>query len=337
MLKDATKLKAGVVQGDAGVEQVGTARPAPPPPEVAAKVGLPEDDRWVAPRRDKTGRGDARARLRRSVVSAGLTAAMNQALKAGGSEFSHSRQYAIGDEGRHIDWKATSRTDKLHSKVFTDDPEPAVMMIVSTKNWGKATIHERERRRHLEQVASLLGFSAEHHRTPFGVMVYGEETELFAVADGTPASTDSLLDRLAAVESPGVKDQREQRASLVPEELRALRGRPAVIFYCCDRPDDPIPPEVLALAGKNDLVRLTVTPDRISTAQPAMLRVMGSALGSGNADVAIRKKTSGIYDELIAQRLLDRQPAEVDATTTLTLSVAEPFDRQLVDFFRRPK
>lgn len=333
-VKDATSGGQRIQPGGAG----GTSFEQGVPPIAEEKpIGFTESDKWVAPRRDRRERGDARAQMRRAVISCGLAQVMNQAMKAGGTEFSHSRQYNIGDEGRHIDWKASARTQKLHTKVFTDDPDPAVVMIIPTKNWGKATIHERERRRHFEQIAALLGFSAEHHKTPFGVMVYSDKTDLFAMSDGTPASTDSVLDRLGAVESPGVKDPRPEKGSLVDAELKSLRGRSAVIFYCSDRPDDPIPPEILALGKKHELVRLTVTPDRISTSQPAMLRVFGSAVGGGGQNYQTRRKTSGMFDELIAQRLLDRQPVETDETTTLTLSVAEPFDRQLVDFFRRPK
>jgi hypothetical protein len=295
----------------------------------------PEDDRWVAPRRDKRARGDARAQMRKLVQTCGLAQAMSTAVKVGGSDFAYSRLYSPGDEGRHIDWRATARTDKLHTKLFAEDPEPAVLMIIPSKYWGKGTLHERERRRHLEQTAALLGFSAEHHKTPFGVMVYSDRTELMAIGDGSSSSTDSLLDRLGALNS---ESKVEEKPSLVELELKQLKGRPALIFYCCDRPDDEIPPEILALGKKHEIVRLCVTPDRLSIAQPAMLRVHGTALGgNANAGITSRRKTTGYYDEMLAQRLLDRQPVEQDATTTLTLSVAEPFDRQLTDFFRRKR
>lgn len=331
-LKGATSVGGGsspIVETPGGVQ--GTAATD------AVETQKLESDTWVAPRRERGTHGDARARLRRAVISSGLSAAMSHALKAGGTEYLHSRQYVEGDEGRHIDWKASARTQKLQTKVFSEDPEPAVLMVIPQKNWGKTTLHERERRRHFEQVAALLGFSAENHKTPFGVMVYSDKTEMFRLADGTASSTDGILDKLSAMEPPAYSKAVDDNPSLVGQELKALKGRPAVIFYCCDRPDDPIPPELLALGRQHELVRLTITPDRLSTSQPAMLRVMGGTLSGKDNGIQSRRATEGQWDELLAQRLLDRQPVTTDATPTLKLSVADRFDRQLVDFFRRKR
>ena len=80
-----------------------------------------------------------------------------------GIEFSEVRHYQNGDEIRHIDWRVTARRGTVHSKVFHEETERHVFIVVDysdslffgTQVCFKSVI--------AAQVASLLAFSAHHH------------------------------------------------------------------------------------------------------------------------------------------------------------------------------
>ena len=49
--------------------------------------------------------------------------------KGSGMTFSEVRQYQAGDDIRHIDWRVTARTQKAHTKVFTEEHERPVLIV----------------------------------------------------------------------------------------------------------------------------------------------------------------------------------------------------------------
>ena len=54
-------------------------------------------------------------------------------FKGRGIEFAESRPYQAGDEVRHMDWRVTARTGKLHTKIFHEDRERAVLVWVDLR------------------------------------------------------------------------------------------------------------------------------------------------------------------------------------------------------------
>ena len=60
--------------------------------------------------------------LRASTIVDGLVTGMHRSPFQGYSvEFAQHREYAAGDDIRHVDWKVFARTDKLHLKQFEDE------------------------------------------------------------------------------------------------------------------------------------------------------------------------------------------------------------------------
>ena len=64
---------------------------------------------------------------RQSVLLAGSTRSM---ILGRGMEYEESRKYAPGDDARTIDWRVTARTGVAHTKVFQEDRQRAVYLVV---------------------------------------------------------------------------------------------------------------------------------------------------------------------------------------------------------------
>jgi uncharacterized protein (DUF58 family) len=98
-------------------------------------------------------------------------------FKGQGLAFREVRQYQPGDDIRTIDWNVTARTNEAHVKVFTEEREMTVMLVVdlsASENFG--TRHATKARIATE-VAAVCAFSAQTHNDRVGLILTTDEVE----------------------------------------------------------------------------------------------------------------------------------------------------------------
>lgn len=102
------------------------------------------------------------------------------ALRGRGMDFEEVRKYVAGDDIRHIDWKVTARTKTTHAKVFTEEKEKPVLIVVDqsasmffgSKYKTKSVI--------AAELAALLAFKVQKTSDRVGLLCIGNESsELF--------------------------------------------------------------------------------------------------------------------------------------------------------------
>lgn len=91
-----------------------------------------------------------------------------------GMDYQESRAYQAGDDIRNMDWRVTARTGDAHTKLFQEERERPVYMLVDTNS----SMHFATRRQFKSviaaQVAATLGWSAIQQGDRVGVMTYGQ-------------------------------------------------------------------------------------------------------------------------------------------------------------------
>ncbi len=100
-----------------------------------------------------------------------------QALRKGrGMAFLEVREYAPGDEIRHIDWKVSARTQKTHTKVFTEELEtPVVCLLEQTPPlfFGSRQRFKADQALH---IMAILGWISLHQGDRFGGAIFNHQT-----------------------------------------------------------------------------------------------------------------------------------------------------------------
>ncbi len=86
----------------------------------------PTLDELVALRRSVLGRRPPRRGRH------GLSGQATSPIRGRGMEYAESREYAIGDDARHIDWRLTARTGKPHTKLFQAERERLTLIVADT-------------------------------------------------------------------------------------------------------------------------------------------------------------------------------------------------------------
>src|SRR5512141_91167 len=113
----------------------------------------------------------------RKVVSSVLSGQYHSVFKGRGMAFSEVRQYQAGDEVRTIDWNVTARMNEAYVKVFTEERELTVMLVVDVSASGTFGSHERPKSEIAAEVAAQIAFSAIANNDRVGLILFSDRVE----------------------------------------------------------------------------------------------------------------------------------------------------------------
>src|SRR3954463_16599701 len=88
-----------------------------------------------------------------------IAGSYHSVFKGRGMSFSEVRQYQHGDDVRMIDWNVTARTNEPYVKLFTEEREMTVMLLVDMSASGRFG-SARKKREIAAEVGAMLAFSA---------------------------------------------------------------------------------------------------------------------------------------------------------------------------------
>ena len=100
-------------------------------------------------------------------------------FKGRGMTFSEVRQYQYGDDVRAIDWNVTARYNEPYIKVFEEERELTVMMLVDVSASGNFGTNIQFKRDLITELTAVLAFSAIENNDKAGVIFFSDKIELF--------------------------------------------------------------------------------------------------------------------------------------------------------------
>ncbi len=113
----------------------------------------------------------------RQVVSDMLAGQYHSVFKGRGMAFSEVRQYQPGDEVRTIDWNVTARMNDTYVKVFTEERELTVMLVVDVSASKEFGSKDRSKAEMAAEVAAQIAFSAIANNDRVGLILFSDRVE----------------------------------------------------------------------------------------------------------------------------------------------------------------
>ncbi len=101
------------------------------------------------------------------------------AFKGRGMAFSEVREYRIGDDVRDIDWNVTARTRSPHIKLYEEERELTMMMLIDISGSGTFGTKEMHKRNLATEIAATLAFSAASNNDKVGVIFFTDRVEKY--------------------------------------------------------------------------------------------------------------------------------------------------------------
>ncbi len=101
------------------------------------------------------------------------------AFKGRGMAFSEVRDYQVGDEIRTIDWNVTARYNSPFVKVFEEERELTVMLLVDISGSSEFGFELRSKKQRQIEIAATLAFSALANNDKVGAILFSDQIELY--------------------------------------------------------------------------------------------------------------------------------------------------------------
>jgi len=103
----------------------------------------------------------------------------SSAFKGRGIEFSEVRPYQFGDDIRSIDWNVTARAGETFVKIFEEEREQTLVLMVDISGSGNFGSHNKFKQEIAAEICAILGFSAIKNNDKVGLLLFSDQVELF--------------------------------------------------------------------------------------------------------------------------------------------------------------
>lgn len=115
----------------------------------------------------------------RGLTSQVFSGDYHSAFKGRGMAFSEVREYMPGDDIRTIDWNVTARFNHPYIKIFEEERELTVMLLVDISRSGDFGTHAQLKKELITELSAVLAFSAINNNDKAGVIFFSDIVEKF--------------------------------------------------------------------------------------------------------------------------------------------------------------
>ena len=182
----------------------------------------------------------------------------HSAFKGRGMAFSEVRNYIPGDEIRTIDWNVTARFNEPYVKVFEEERELTVMLIVDisgSESFGSGEVLKRE---FIAEIGAVLAFSATQNNDKIGAILFSDKIELYI----PPKKGRKHILRIIRELIEFKPKSNLTNISEVVQHFNNLIKKRAIAFLISDFLENNLENALKITAKKHDLIALRVFDER---------------------------------------------------------------------------
>lgn len=200
----------------------------------------------------------------RRVVSTSVTGDYHSVFKGHGLLFSEVREYQIGDDVRRIDWNVTAKSGVPFVKIFEEERELNVVLMVDVSASKSLASLSKSKRDLSAELAAVLGFSASMNRDRVGLLLFSDRIEKFVPPKKGKTSILGMLSDIFCCIPLGKKTDLSQALTYLLKRV----PKKSIVFLISDFLDTGYESALRLAARKHDLVPLVIT-DPIESQWPA--------------------------------------------------------------------
>lgn len=194
----------------------------------------------------------------RGLVNDVFSGEYHSVFRGRGMEFSEVREYQVGDDIRTIDWNVSARMGHPFVKVFEEERELTVMLLVDVSSSGDFGTVERMKGELAIEICALLAFSAIKNNDKVGLVIFTDRIEKFVPPKKGKSHVLRVLRELLYHEPKG----RGTDIAMALEYLSSVITRRAVVFLVSDFISEDYSKAMQIANKRHDLVAITITDPR---------------------------------------------------------------------------
>ena len=180
------------------------------------------------------------------------------AFKGKGMAFSEVREYQLGDDIRSIDWNVTARYNTPFVKVFEEEREMTVILLIDVSASGNFGTQEQFKREIATELSAILAFSAIKNNDKVGVIFFTEKVEKFIPPKKGKSHILRIIREVLAFQPTG----KGTDISGALEYFNSLIKKRSICFILSDFMSKEFDKPLKIASKKHDLVALKIHDKR---------------------------------------------------------------------------
>jgi len=179
-------------------------------------------------------------------------------FKGRGMTFSEVRQYQFGDDVRNIDWNVTARYNEPYVKVFEEERELTMMLMVDVSGSQLFGTKQQFKKEIITEIAATLAFSATQNNDKIGLILFTDEIELFIPPKKGRSHVLRIIRELLEYEP-------KSKQTNITEALKFLSNvmkKKAIVFVLSDFITEDYQQTLKIVGGKHDVTGIRVYDKR---------------------------------------------------------------------------
>jgi len=259
----------------------------------------------------------------------------HSAFKGRGMAFSEVREYQFGDDIRNIDWNVTARYSHPYVKVYEEERELTVMLLIDVSGSREFGTFEKLKKNIITEISAILSFSAIQNNDKIGVIFFSGKIEKFIPPKKGKSHILRIIREL-------IDFKPEDRGTNITEAIRYLTNaikKRCTAFVISDFMDDNKDLEMaLSIANnKHDVVALKIYDEREKELPSiGMIKLKDAENGNyvwmDSSSSRIRKIYSDWWQKQSARHDLMFKKSGVDYTS---IDTKEDYVKSLMALFKK--
>lgn len=254
-------------------------------------------------------------------------------FKGRGMTFSEVRQYQYGDDVRNIDWNVTARYNEPFIKVFEEERELTMMLMVDISGSEMFGTYQQFKNDVVTEIAATLAFSATQNNDKIGLILFSDKVELYIPPKKGRSHVLRIIREL--IEFKPVSKQTN-----IPEALKFMQNvmkKKAIVFLLSDFIADDYHQTMKIVSGKHDVTGIRVY-DRHEESIPnlGMVQMQDQETGElqlvNTSSKTVRMNYSQFYQEKVNYY---KESFTKSGAGSIDCRVDESYVKKLLGYFKR--
>jgi uncharacterized protein (DUF58 family) len=214
----------------------------------------------------------------RRLVNQQMAGQYQSVFKGRGMSFDEVRLYHPGDDPRTIDWNVTARTGEPHVKVYSEERELTVLILMDASGHMSFGTRGATKQRVAARLAAMMSLSAIANGDRVGLVTFGEGVNSYVPPKKGRSHVLRIIDEVLTSEASGAPDL---KGAL--EFVNRVMRRKAVVFLISDFLGEGAAHALKVTSRRHDLIPLVLTdPAEEKMAQLGLMSVEDAATGEAS-------------------------------------------------------
>lgn len=268
----------------------------------------------------------------RGLVNEVFSGEYHSVFKGRGMEFSEVREYQFGDDIRNIDWNVTARYGHPFVKIFEEERELTVMLLVDMSGSLHFGSFEKTKQRIAAELSAILAFSALKNNDKVGLILFTDQIEKFVSPRKGRSHVLRIIREVLSFQPEGNKTDLKGALEYFNHTIK----KKSITFLISDFIDEGYEKIIKIIGKKHDFVSIILQdPREREIPKAGLIKIQDSETGS----IRYLDSSSKIVQDYFNQKIKSNDEKIKDLfmrsrIDSIKIDTSKSYIKPLVDFFK---